>query len=1067
MLCPSCNTANADANRFCEACGCGLTQKCTACGIDCGSAARFCGGCGQPLGSYAVSPGGILSVGTSGMRWGELKQATVLFADIASSTEQIAHLDPEEAMERLQPALMSMCEGVERFGGTVTRTLGDGILALFGVPRALEGHGRLACEAALHLQAIFAGHPQGLKIRVGLHSGLVASDPHARDGRQGGGVHGLTIHLASRVVSMAAPGGVALTADCHALVRASVDVRSMGHPKLRGFAEPVEIFELVELKPAFTSQNFHQSKLTPFRGRDGEMAVLRTAQLAAEVGNSQVVGISAPPGTGKSRLCFEFAQSCRARNVPVFEVAAQPYGSAIPLQPIVELFRSLFFGISAADDAGQARAKVHARMVDLAETIPSDIALLTDFLGLRQSPGGLGHRDTAADHARLPELIRKLLKSQGHTPGVVLIEDAHWLDEASEDVVATMIGASADTCLLFIINFRPQYSASRLKSLRLRQIDLAELDPADMNAVVRELISHSRDLTELCDLVVQRSAGNPFFAEELVRSLAESGLLVAEDGRAATRNLHSVEHAMPATVQAVIGARVDRLGDRDKALLQTCSIIGKEIPVAVLERVAASMGREELARGIESLCHADLLLPQAAGGERRYVFRHPMIQEVAYTSQLKAKRSGIHALVAGAMEQYFEGRLDEFAALIAHHFEASGKLYDAARYAAKAARWIGVANSGQAIKLWQKSWDLLKDCERSPETDHLRTMAGGHIGVLGWRQGLRFQDVKPVIDEAIALATGKDDRLVQLLLIVDGRMQVSSGGSADAFVTCALNALALTAAHDHGRMAMLNALLSQAFGWAGRIDDALRTNEMALSMAHAIDEEDRSFVGFDISEWLTAMRSRLLLKAGRLDEASEWLLLHMAGRTEKTDPIFKTVGHVTTVEHALMVQDLPTASMHTQSLIKLAEETGIPYVRVFSALCAGIVDAMKRDWAPAQLNFLQALDIVRRASVAMEFEPEILEHLADACWRAGDAAGAIRNAVEAIDVARVRGARVAECRALITLGKAQVMADGASRREALAHLALAESLIRETGAASCTAALQTASELLRPREVAT
>jgi adenylate cyclase len=334
---------------------------------------------------------------------------------------------------------------------------------------------------------------------------------------------------------------------------------------------------------------------------------------------------------------------------------------------------------------------------------------------------------------------------------------------------------------------------------------------------------------------------------------------------------------------------------------------------------------------------------------------------------------------------------------------------------------------------------------------------------------LRFKDVKPVIDEAIELATGKDDRLVQLLLIVDGRMQVSSGGSADAFVACALNALALTAVDDHGRTAMLNALLSQAFGWAGRIDDALRTNEIALSMAHAIDDEDRAFVGFDISEWLTAMKSRLLLKAGRLDEASDWLARHMAGRTEKTDPIFKTVGHVTSVEHAFMVQDLPTASIHTLSLVTLAEETGIPYVRVFSALCAGIVDAMKRDWAPAQLNFLEALDIVRRASVAMEFEPEILEHLADSCLRAGDAAGAIRYAVEAIDVARARGARVAECRALITLGKAQVMADGeaASLREALAHLALAESLIRETGAASCTAALRTARELLRPRELAT
>ncbi|CAN5564441.1 adenylate/guanylate cyclase domain-containing protein [soil metagenome] len=972
-------------------------------------------------------------------------------------------------MERLQPALMSMCDGVERFGGTVARTLGDGILALFGAPRSLEGHGRLACEAALHLQSIFAGHPQGLKIRVGLHSGLVASDPHARDGRQGGGVHGLTIHLASRVVSIAAPGGVALTADCRALVRASVDVRSMGHPKLRGFSEPVEIFELVRLKPAFASQHFHQSKLTPFRGRDSEIAELRAAQQASEAGHSEVVGISALPGTGKSRLCFEFAQWCRARNVPVFEVAAQPYGSAIPLQPVVQLFRSLFFDISAADDAVQARVKVNARMVGLAGVASSDIALMTDFLGLRQEPRDLLHRDSTADHARLPVLIRELLRSQGQAPGVVLIEDMHWLDEASEDLVATMIEASADTCLLFIVNFRPQYAAARLKSPRLRQIDLAEMKPADMNAVVRELISHSRDLNELCQMVVQRSAGNPFFAEELVRSLAESGLLVADDGRTAPGNLNSVEHAMPATVQAVIGARVDRLVDRDKALLQTCSIIGKEIPVAVLERVAASMGSAELARGIESLCRADLLLPQAAGGERRYVFRHPMIQEVAYASQLKAKRSGIHALVAAAMEQYFQGRLDEFAALIAHHFEASGKAHDAARYAAKAARWIGVANSGHAIKLWQKTWHLLKECERSPDADRLRTMAGGHIGVLGWRQGLRFEDVKPVIDEAIELATGKDDRLVQLLMIVDGRMQVSSGGSADAFVACAINALALTAAHDHGRTAMLNALLSQAFGWAGRIDDALRTNDLALAMAHAIDEEDRAFVGFDISEWLTAMKSRLLLKAGRLDEASDWLARHMAGSTKKTDPIFKTVGHVTSVEHALMVQDLPTASLHATSLVRLAEETGIPYVRVFSALCAGIVDAMKCDWTPAQLNFVEALDIVRRASVAMEFEPEILEHLADACWHAGDADSAIRYAVEAIDVARVRGARVAECRALITLGKAQVRADGeaASVREAMAHLALAQSLIRETGAASCNAALRTATELLRPRELAT
>lgn len=199
-----------------------------------------------------------------------MKHATVLFADIVSSTEQIAQLDPEQAMDRLQPAVMVMCDAAERFGGTVIRTLGDGVMSLFGVPKALEGHARLACESALHMQAAFASNPQGLSIRVGLHSGLVASDPHAHDGGKGGGAHGLTLHLASRVVGIAAPGRVAMTGDCHSLVRGSVDVESLGRLPLKGIPGPVEIFQLTGLKPAFASQHFHRVKLTPFRGRNKE-----------------------------------------------------------------------------------------------------------------------------------------------------------------------------------------------------------------------------------------------------------------------------------------------------------------------------------------------------------------------------------------------------------------------------------------------------------------------------------------------------------------------------------------------------------------------------------------------------------------------------------------------------------------------------------------------------------------------------------------------------------------------------------------------------------------------------
>ena len=233
-------------------------------------------------------------------------------------------------MECLQPAVMLMCDAVERFGGTVMRTLGDGIMALFGAPKALEGHARLACESALHMQAAFARNPQGLRIRVGLHSGLVASDPHAHDGGKGGGAHGLDDRPGQPRSGCRAPAGVTMTEDCHALVRGSVEAELLGPSSLKGIPQPVEIFLLTGLKAAFASQHFHQLKLTPFRGREKELRLLQQAQRLAEAGDAQVIGVTGGPGTGKSRLCYEFAQWCRARAKPVFEVRAQLYGSATP-----------------------------------------------------------------------------------------------------------------------------------------------------------------------------------------------------------------------------------------------------------------------------------------------------------------------------------------------------------------------------------------------------------------------------------------------------------------------------------------------------------------------------------------------------------------------------------------------------------------------------------------------------------------------------------------------------------------------------------------------------------------
>lgn len=1051
MECQSCHTANPDSNRFCENCGRALTYKCAACGFDCTPAARFCGGCGTAL-VRAAAPTGPASAPAPAAEpatgWGELKQATVLFADIVSSTEQIARLDPEEAMDRLKPAVMLMCEAVERFGGTVMRTLGDGVMALFGVPRALEGHARLACESALHMQASFAGNPQGFSIRVGLHSGLVASDPHAHDSGKGGGAHGLTIHLASRVIGLAPAGGVTMTEDCHALVRGSVDVESIGHPPLKGIAEPVEIFRLVGLNLAFASQHFHQTKLTPLRGREKELTLLQQALRLAEAGDAHVIGVSGGPGTGKSRLCYEFAQWCRARGRPVYEVRAQLYGSATPLQPVLELMRTFFFGILAADTPAAARDRIAARLEGLGTAQAGDVGLLSDFLGVRDpqdtSPVALSAKSR---RARLLAIVTALVRQSAEVTCVILIEDMHWLDESSEEFVATLVKAVAGTHTMVVLNYRSSYRSPWIGSENFQEIEICELNAADTDALVRELISHRREFREISQLIVRRSGGNPFFAEELVRSLAERGVLSGDPGHA-HNGVESVERALPATVQAVIGARIDRLSESEKSILQMCAIIGKEVALPVLERVAGGM-RAQLERALDSLCHAELIQPQPASGGRRFAFAHPLVQEVAYGTQLKAKRAAIHASVAAAMEHFYADQLDEHSALIAHHYEAAGQALSAAEYSARAAHWLSATNSAQAIKHWRKVRELLVSQPQDDACNRLRAMACCQISLLGWREGLSLQDVQPFIDEAMLIASRTDPELAQLLLMVEGRMLQSSGGPADWYIERLQQALELAAPKAHlGRIATLNAALSQAYGWAGLLNQALEANDVALKAVASIDKFDREFIGFNPEQWILGMRGRLLTRLGRHEEAQQCWQQMSSVDAGPVDPAVQTILHLGQVEHAWWTNDAVLAQEHAALLAGLADKTAMPYLKTVTANCQGMARSMSHDFSGAVHALAEAIRLVRSENVAAEYETEVLASLAECHRRSGNAAKAQVVAREAIEISRQRSTRLPECRALITLAAALIDEGGAQTAgEADDLFAQAESLIRQTGAA--------------------
>ena len=1050
MECPACHTANPDSNRFCEDCGSALTYKCGACGFDCSAQAKFCGGCGIALKRGAspapFPPDSGVAVSEPATGWGELKQATVLFADIVSSTEQIAQLDPEQAMDRLKPAVLLMCEAVERFGGTVMRTLGDGVMALFGVPKALEGHARLACESALHMQDAFTGNAQGFSIRVGLHSGLVASDPHAHDSGKGGGAHGLTIHLASRVIGLAPPGGVTMTQDCHSQVRGLVDVESLGQPPLKGIPDPVEIFRLKGLKAAFASQHFHQAKLTPFRGRDKEIALLQQGQRLAEAGDAQVIGVSGGPGTGKSRLCYEFAQWCRARGRPVFEVRAQLYGSATPLQPVLELMRTFLFGITPADTPATARDKIAARLAELGPAQSGDHALLCDFLGVLDAQAAPPVAAPAkARRARLLAIVTALVKQVAGTASVILIEDMHWLDEASEEFVAALVDAVASTKIMVILNYRSSYRSPWTALDNFREIEVTELGAADTDAIVRELMSYRREFQDVSQLIARRSGGNPFFAEELVRSIAERGVL-SGDPHHPGNGLDSVERALPATVQAVISARIDRLGEVEKSMLQMCAIIGKEVPQAVLERVAGSM-RGQMERAMDALCQAELIQLQPAAGGRRYSFRHPLIQEVAYETQMKAKRAAIHASVAAAMEHFYAEQPGEFAALISHHYESAGQPFSAAEYSARAAQWLGLTDSAQAIKHWHKVRALLAGQASHEPSDRLRALACSQISLLGWREGLNLEQVQPFIDEAMELAVRVDKRLTQLLLTIEGRMLQASGGPADWYVGRVEEALRLVDAEaDRGRLATLNAALCHAYGWAGLLNEALAASEVALADVALIDRADHDFMGFSVEQWVLGMRARLLMRCGRFDEAQACWEKMLEVQGAAADPAVQVIRHLGFVELAWCNDDAALAQRHSTQLSEMAERNALPYLKPIALTCRGMALTIAADHDTAASAFDEALALVRGANLGIEYETEILAGHAECQRRARNTERARELAQEALDIARQRTMRLAECRAMTTLGAIMLDERGIDDSGASLMLAAADKLMAQTGA---------------------
>jgi class 3 adenylate cyclase/tetratricopeptide (TPR) repeat protein len=605
---------------------------------------------------------------------GERKQVTVLFADLKGSMELLADRDPEEARQLLDPVLERMMEAVHRYEGTVNQVMGDGIMALFGAPIAHEDHAVRACYAALAMQtavkqyaaAVQRSHGMPVQIRVGLHAGEVVVRTIGSDLHMDYTAVGQTTHLAARMEQMALPGSILLTQAVLSLAEGYVQVTPLGPVPVKGIAAPVDVFELVGASGIRRRLQATAARgLTRFVGRDTELATLIQALERAGAGHGQVAAVVGEAGVGKSRLVYEFVHAHYLQGWRVLESASVSYGKATPYFPVLDLLRR-YAHLDEQDDPRTLRAKVTGQLLTLDEALQDAIPPLLALLDALPDASPFLTLDPPQRRQRtLTALKRVLLRESQVQPVLVVFEDLHWIDAETQALLDSLVESLPTTRLLLLVNYRPEYQHGWGSKTYYTQLRLDPLPPASADELLHALLGDDPSLASLTQLLIARTEGNPFFLEESVRTLVETGVLAGIPG--AYRLVQPLQGMpVPATVQAVLAARIDRLPPEDKHLLQTAAVIGTDVPFALL-RAIADVPEEALHRGLAHLQAAEFLYETRLFPEQEYTFTHALTHEVAYGSLLQERRRILHAQIVTALEALAPDRAAEQVDRLAHH----------------------------------------------------------------------------------------------------------------------------------------------------------------------------------------------------------------------------------------------------------------------------------------------------------------------------------------------------------------------------------------------------------------
>jgi class 3 adenylate cyclase/tetratricopeptide (TPR) repeat protein len=778
---------------------------------------------------------------------GERKQVSVLFADVVGSMVLAERLDPERLRMVMAELTRRCADCVTRFEGMVDKFTGDGVMALFGAPVALEDHARRACYAGLEMQRSVAAYAEELReaegielaLRVGINSGEVIVGDIATAERFSYTAIGHTVGLAQRMEALAAPGSVYLSGHAARLAQGYLTLRELGPRQVKGSSRPVPVFELVGLGTARGHIDVASGRgLSRFVGREGELRELDDALAHAQAGDGQVVGVIADPGLGKSRLVSELVQDLRRRGVEVHEARCQAHARSLPLVPVLELLRS-YFGVTEDLAPEVARERIQVRILEVDARLASELPLIFEFLAVPDPQRPLGTIDPEARRRRLLELIRRLVcaPASGERVVVNVIEDAHWADPASDEFLATLAEATAGSHYLLVVNFRPEYTAAWMRRSWYRQLPLAALAPAMVNVLLGELLGTDPSLDGLAELIAARTGGNPFFLEEVVRDLAETGVLAGEPGAyRLTREVSRV--AIPDTVQSVLAARIDRLGQKAKDLLAAAAVIGREFDRDLLERVA-QIPPAGLDGVVDLLVEAELIAHTEIYPVSVYAFRHPLTHEVTLGSLLAERRRELHHRAAQAITDLNTERAGEVAALIAQHYEHAGLALEACTWYLTAASSLLANDHTAAMGHLNRVRALDPELPDGAEADLLRANARAFLLAAGWRIGADLDRMREVFDESVAAATrARDDRLLAQVQIAYSVQIGLAGGQWDEAAELATEFLqTVRRSGDLDLAAMAQPMAAFPYCYAGRYREGLAAAEAALELT--ADHPDR------------------------------------------------------------------------------------------------------------------------------------------------------------------------------------------------------------------------------------